>query len=185
MGRAEKYVLALVLGAAVPACAGAGTGSPSMDVPDEPMRIETGGRPLEITREKQVTSAQVDVPLTEAWSRLLTAYRALGIPASALSVNPGSHTVGVVDRRTSRLAGQRMSRYLNCGYSLGTSKADQGQVRVTLQTTLAPAGEATVVRTRFQAMAGTSGVSTAPIPCASTGALERVILERVVGADPG
>ncbi len=177
-------ILSLGFAAAIAACAGNGPAPASVDVRAQPLHVETGGgRPLEITREKQVTSALTDVPMADAWSRLLAIYPGLGIPDADLAVDPAHHTVGITDRRTGRLAGRRMSQYLDCGYSLGTPKADQGQVYVTLQTTLLPAEGGTTVRTRLQAMAKTSGVSTEPIACSSKGEIERHILEQLTGAD--
>lgn len=118
----------------------------------------------------------VDLPVQQAWPRLLTVYTSMGIPVTKLDST--AHIVGAVGAPIPREVGtHKVSYMVNCGSTMtGQVIADTYRMSLTALTQLQPKGAQTDVRTSVSATAiGQSGASSTPVQCSSTGALERDI----------
>jgi hypothetical protein len=170
--------LAILLG-----CASAQ--SPARDSGPKRETLAVGGSAggyilINVYRDDGTTTARLDAPPAEVWKQLVSVYNEIGLSPDRLSIHdPAGRQIGATDLRIRRLAGERLSRWLECGHSLGVSKADNGQARITLESWLDPDGESTMLMTRLEGTARGVGTSTAPIRCGSNGKLEREILARL------
>lgn len=176
----------LVLGG----CAQAATESPS---PTASSHTETvidapgGGQPgtgsLRYHNDVQAHTATLDVPVDSAWARVRRAYATLRIPVT--TVDPPHHLIGAERAIVhDRLAGDRMSRWLSCGFtSVGQPRADSYTVYLTVLTQVLPASSGSTVRSIVNAMAEPTDGSTNQVQCSSTGALEDR-LQSAIGAEP-
>lgn len=136
---------------------------------------------MDLVREDQVTSGWIDVDPGAAWRHLLVVYSTIGFEMDELSeYRPDARRVTLSNHRVRRLAGQRPSRYLDCGYSLTSPKADQGRTLIFLSTWLLPENGGTTVVTRFEGSAQDIGSSTAAVSCSSNGRLERLIAQQLL-----
>lgn len=136
---------------------------------------------VDLVREDQVTSGWIDVDPDAAWRHLLEVYSRIGFEMDEFSeYRPDTRRVTVSQRRARRLAGHRPSRYLECGHSLTSPKADQGRTQIFLSTWLIPENGGTTVVTRFEGAAQDTGSSTAAVSCSSTGRLERLIAQQLL-----
>ncbi len=112
----------------------------------------------------------------QVWPALVRTYNELEIPLG--SIEPAQHRLGnnalAVQRR---LAGEPISRLLNCGTDgFGSPLADKYQVTVSLITVLeAGEGGTTQMQTWLSGTAINRGVSGAPVHCGTTGRLEERI----------
>ncbi len=165
---------ALALAGCVPA---SGTPTPRQTLTTTRVETPTGGFETRISADAQIRTDTVFAPAEAAWSALVPAYLALGITDSQVNlIDPDGRRVGAMKLQVRRLGGQRLSSYLDCGHQVGTVRADQALVTISLETTLEPRGTGeTVVHTRLDAQARDVGVSSQPLPCTSNGALERSI----------
>ena len=82
---------------------------------------------------------------------------------------------------TSRIAGQPMSRYLECGGGLTGQHADSWRITLSYAVFVdtASAGVSRVGVALFATARNPEGVSTSAVACGSTGALEREIANKV------
>lgn len=148
-----------------------------------PMTVDlaSGSYSVDLVRDDQITTGWIDAPVDDAWRHLLDVYEALGFEVRDLTEYiPAERRVTVAVPRMRRLADQRLSTFLDCGYSMTSPKADQGHVRVFLSTWLEPKEGGTTVTTRFEAAARDTGTSTAAVPCSSRGKLEQLIADQLL-----
>lgn len=106
-----------------------------------------------------------------AWVAISRAYERLGIPLTV--VDSESHVIGAL-RATQRraIAGERLSRLLDCGLGSYGPNADRYTVQLTaLSGVQALSDGRSVVETRVSGIASPNGLSSS-VNCASTGALE-------------
>lgn len=147
------------------------------------MMVDVGSAVLtmDLVREDQVTSGWIDVDPAAAWRHLMVVYSSIGFEMDDLSeYRPDARRVTVSNHRARRLAGQRPSRYLDCGYSLTSPKADRGRTQIFLSTWLVPENGGTTVVTRFEGSAQDTGSSTAAVGCSSNGRLEQLIAQQLL-----
>lgn len=111
----------------------------------------------------------------DLYRHLLAAYEELGIPLT--TVNVDALLAGVVGERVgNRLAGGRLSRFLDCGRTNTGRIADQYQVYVTAVTQLMDLEDGSVgVYSHVRGTAVQGGYVGSEIRCVSTGRLEREI----------
>ncbi|MGI8508524.1 MAG: hypothetical protein ACR2MQ_04290 [Gemmatimonadaceae bacterium] len=119
----------------------------------------------------------IDIPVEQAWPRLLTVYQSMGIPITKLDST--AHVVGAERAILGHRLGKHPVSYaVDCGTTTLTAQsiADSYRVTLTSLTQLQSNGSQTVVRTSVSGAAkDQSGVSSDPLQCSSTGALERDI----------
>lgn len=152
--------------------------SPSIVSRNDRISVEGGpaGR-LDYFTDINTVVNTTDIPIQQAWPRLLAVYQSMGIPITTLDST--AHIVGALRASLPRKLGQRPVSYaVDCGSTAMTAQriADTYQVFLTALTQLQSRGSQTVVRTSVSALArDQSGVSSDPLQCGSTGALEHDI----------
>lgn len=176
-----RTILALFL-AALPACA-SGSSVPASAGSNRPERVEVempgadgsiGFSSVDVTRRGSVSAVPLALGRAEAWPLLLKVYTDLGLPVNTADRN--SFTAGVTNARIHRIAGKPIRAYFDCGLSYVTGGRD---VYVLARTQLSenPAG-GTLARTQVEGFAK-SNEGSGGTRCASTGALESLIEERL------
>ncbi len=137
---------------------------------------------IDLYRDEGITTGHIDAPIGDVWQEMAELFAGVGLPSGDLTVyDPAARRIGAGGVRTRRLAGERLSRFLECGGGLGSPKVDNGQARISLESWLEPDGDATLVHSRLDGVARDVGTSTAPIRCTSNGRLERELLVRLEG----
>lgn len=173
-----KVFSLLLMSVVLVACAGAGRLEPTAR--ETEVRIEDGGpvgRGLRLRNASSVSAEVVEAPLARVWEALQGVYRELEIPVT--EVEAASGRIGNESFRPRRIAGQRMSAYLDCGMGLTGPNADRHDVTMTLYTTVQPVVGGTQLFTEVDAWARPRAVTGAPLHCTSTGRLEDLFEERI------
>jgi len=120
-------------------------------------------------------------PRRDVLRAVAAVYQSLKVPMELVDTvqfrigNPGF-------RRTGTFAGKRLSTWLQCGDGITGPNADSYRVTLSLHTLVQPGPEGgSLVRTAVLAGAVNvgEGAGRQPLPCSSTGALERRIRELV------
>lgn len=175
--------------AAVPAlfiaCATAGSNSP-LRGPDEGthtilVTTPAGTAEASIRRDQHVAIADLPAGRTDVWPLVLEAWKDAGLPDPV--VDGRGYRVAVTNTTVQRrIGGKPISSYLSCGSSISGPNADSHRIRLTAQALVERAGDArSVLHIRIEATAHTTeGASAAPIPCATLGTLENLIVTRVI-----
>lgn len=120
------------------------------------------------------------VPVATIWSKLPEVYAELDIPVTTIIA--AQHEIGNASLRIRRsLAGQRLSRYLNCGSSMGEQNADTYQVTMAIVSRVSQNREGhTILTTTVEGNgSATAASSHRGVVCTSTGELERRIEQMV------
>ena len=163
---------ALILTAGLNACASAsattagGQRDKVVDVTDNSVRT----RP-EATLHEDLSLA---VPPDSVFAALKAAYADLGIEVKYS--NPGTGEIGNLEFvRMHRLAGDRITDFVNCGSGITGPAADNYRITMLLVSTVKAEGTGSRVETRFQARGvdSTQGVSAPASQCQSLGTLEQ------------
>jgi hypothetical protein len=151
-------------------------------------RMETGGGGFEISSvaSERVTSQAVAAPVERVWAALPAAFQAVGLSGGGV-ISQSERIFGTpLLRFRGRLAGERASRYLNCGRNpIGAAAADMYQMEAVVRSSVRPNSDGTTrleVLVEATAAAPAGGTRTT---CATTRALEeRIVAEvrRVAGA---
>ncbi len=139
----------------------------------------TGDVTARIYTESSVSSDLIPANPDAVWTALISVYEDLEVPL-ALQDREGGQ-IGNPQFGPRRLAGQRLSRFLECGSGLTAAPyADQYSVTLYLVSRIAAAGDGeTRLRTEVEAMAKPWDVSASPVYCTSKRTLEAMIVERV------
>lgn len=167
-----------VLVVSVALVAGCAASSQSVGTRNDRISTNTGsGGTLDYFTDPSLAVNTIDMPIQQAWPHLLAVYQSMGIPITKLDST--AHIVGA-ERAIlpHRLGKHPLSYAVDCGTTTMTAQsiADSYRVTLTALTQLQPNGSQTVVRTTVSAAAqDQSGVSSDPLQCSSTGALERDI----------
>ncbi len=133
-----------------------------------------------MTAEGSATREVIAAGGEEVWTALQVVYEELEIPLAV--VNLANGYMGNPDFSPRRIGGQRLSRFLDCGYGMtATPRADDYRVNMGVITRVnAAEGGGTSVVTELVANAEARDVSAAPVQCTSKGRLEATIVERVL-----
>lgn len=130
---------------------------------------------MDLTRDVVFKEAHFNAPREQVWNALLAAHDAIGIPLANGSATEGSATFRDSNRiRT--VAGKSASRYIDCGNGPAGPRADSYRldVRVTHHFEN-PSPNLTVMKSTVEGSARNPGLSSDPVPCSSSGLLEREI----------
>jgi len=141
------------------------------------LRIDSQGGTKEVRVGMAAPIALADdlvIPADVAWARLPQAFAAVGLEG-AVPLEADRTLVAGPRRVSRRLAGQRLSSYLNCGEGLTAPNADTHSVMLTVSSQVVPNGTATRLETRVQATATPQVSGGAMVACNTTGALENRI----------
>lgn len=171
----------LVFPAAVlAACASSGASGERVEAP-QTTRVVTVEGPMNITTlSSRGISQPFNVPAEVVWSKLSEIYGALELPISSLV--PARKEIGAESFRVQRtLGGQRLSRYLNCGSSMGEQNADSYRVLMAVASSVTENRDGQAVLTTVISAEASPSAATSHrgVVCNSTGELERRI-ERMV-----
>jgi hypothetical protein len=157
------------------ACASSGVGNPG--VQREHVIVDaSGGRfDMLLTREQYLSSDTLAIPPARAWKGLVQTYAGFGVPLQGVDASQYMIATQYVHAHGS-FAGERMSRWIDCGSTITGDAATSYEVTLRFGTLLdtSVAGRS-VVRTAVNAVAIASGSGTTPVECSSRGALEKRI----------
>jgi hypothetical protein len=122
----------------------------------------------------------INAAADSVWEVLPTVYEEMGVPVETIDIE--SNVVGNIEfdvRR--RLAGEPMSRLLDCGAgAFSAPLADRYLIRMSLTTGVSESeNETSIITTRLAASASNPAVSGGPVNCSTTGRLEQAIADRV------
>ena len=175
---------ALAACASSPRSAGAptdGAGTPTTT------RIDGPATAVSITTTSSARTARttVEAPVDTVWRALTQVYQELEIPVTILLTDQrviGNEAAKV--RR--RLGGETLTKYFDCGSSMGMQNAATYAITMAIRTQLTPDPTgATTVLTRIDATGVNPNFSNSTVACSSTGALEQrittMVRERVGG----
>lgn len=160
------------------------SGNPEMPEPGErstnlnlQMKRGEGELSLRTTADVSVAHDTVSGQADDLFSLLPTVYDDLEVPIN--SVNSAARTLGALELRVrGDFAGERASRWIDCGTSITGSIAEQRELYLTLLTQIEPLEEArgrSGVSTHLKGFAVQSGRAGNRTNCSSTGRLERRI----------
>jgi len=180
--------LALALAAISAACASGGTPEPatSRTVFTNTQRgvaMPEGGTDMP-TMSATGVAAETSMSMDSTLRALAAAYTILHVPPTL--VDPDGHRVG--NPRISlryNLNGEPLSRFVNCGETMTSVRADREQVYLSVISSVRPRPSGgNVVETMVQAVAvdRTSGNSNGMVPCSTTGTLESRIHRTALNA---
>lgn len=146
-----------------------------------PAVIESGtGAEVRLARDDRADETHVTASVDSVFARTRALYRALGLPVQAENRRDGIVESGNF-RAPRELFDQPLARLLDCGQSLAGARVTLWNVTMQLTTGMRPHPEnGTLVATRITASARPrDGTSTPPVPCYSTGRLERELAGRI------
>ncbi len=156
-------------------------------------RASSGGRPgqvgfigravsdqsvnFAVSAEPSLSSDSVAATVGQVWQALPQVFADLGIPLAVVDVQ--NQRLGNGGFQPRRLGGERLSQFLDCGYSIAvTSYADAYRVTMSLFSRVREdENQATLLETEIYASAEPITVRGEPVNCTSKGTLER----RIVG----
>ena len=173
-----RHLLACALLAGCASGGSAGSGSAPRDVTT---RVETaeGTVSLRSMRSDPTGAFSINAPADRAWQALAVVYEDLEVKVTTMDTN--NRRIGIENARLRhRLGGTRLSKYLSCGERLSQPVADSDEISMTVLTQVVPdgAGKSTL-HTLVEATAKQTGSGGARINCATTGELEKHIVELV------
>ena len=129
--------------------------------------------------EGSTSSHVIAAPGEDVWTALQVVYEELEIPLEVVNLARGY--MGNPDFSPRRIGGQRLSRFLDCGYGVtATPRADDYRVTMGVITRVGAAeGGGSSLVTELVANAEPRDVSGAAVQCTSKGRLETMIVEMV------
>lgn len=178
--------LALLAMLALAACA---SSTPRGETRQTDVRVATqvddAARNIVIQNESSVSSYTLKFPVARVWRALQEVYQELELPVSEF--DPDRKRMGHEGFAATRIDGERMSRYMDCGLGMTGPNADRFDIRVTLYTTLNSFGEDTELIIDVDGQGKPREYSGNWMHCGSQGELETLIVERLAArlADPG
>ena len=164
-------IAALALGLTALGCATSSTPAPYGQehvIVDSP----TGRSDLLLTREQYLSSDTLTVPPSRAWLALMQAYASFGVPLQGADATRRMIATQYFHAHSS-FAGERMSRWLECGSTMTGDIASNYEITLRFGTLIdsSVAGRS-IVRTAVSATAIAPGSGTTPVECSTRGALE-------------
>jgi len=131
------------------------------------------------TGEETIVSSAIDAPVESVWSVLPSVYERLDVPLSVLDTV--AMQIGNRSFKPRRLAGSRLSKYIDCGRGItATQNADAYEVTMLLLTRVKQAdGGGTMLSIEIGGNAKPRAVSGNPVRCVSRGTLEAFMADLV------
>ena len=164
--------LALVFGAG--ACASSSANPPYAQ---QHVTVDSpGGRvDLLLTREQYLSSDTLTIAPARAWPALVQTYAGFAVPLQGADAK-GRMIATQYFHAHASFAGERMSRWLECGSTMTGDIATTYEITLRLGTLIdTSASGRSIIRTAVSASAIAPGSGTTPVQCSSRGALERRI----------
>ena len=176
----RSAILLLMLGAT--GCASTGGTAPrsghatTVQHRNTGVAVEGAGIDFATSAALETKSYPVGAPAGAVWQAMPAAYASLDIPLAALDSttmtvgNPG------LALRNGRIAGRRMSQYLNCGMDpLTGAVADRADIRLSVLSHVREIDGAAVIEVQVTGSASQRGLSNTSVTCTSTGRLEEAL----------
>src|SRR5689334_21406360 len=172
----RRVALFLLLGG----CASAGT--PGEDVTQKQPVIYAGDQTTATLLGEKPRASMMTISVAPAvvWLAAKQVYASIEVPLSV--ENPAAHQLGNSNFFTARtMAGSPMTQFVDCGSGMTGPKAASYRIYMSLLTEVTSDGNGgTVVQTTFVPMGqDVSQGSADRIPCATTGRLEHLVLDRI------
>lgn len=135
---------------------------------------------LLLTREQYLSSDTLTISPARAWSALVQTYAGFGIPLQG--ADPVGRMIATnYVRAHSTFAGERLSRWLDCGSSITGDIATMYEVTLRFGTLIDTSVTGrSILRTAVGATAIAPGSGTTPVNCNTRGALEKRIASLVL-----
>lgn len=178
--RAATAFLPLLLVPLLGACgASSQTGVQGTESTTRVRGLSVGGREpeLELRTESTANERVFEARPADVWDALVETYREMEIPITE-EPRPRS-LLRTVNLRLSRIDGDRIGRFLDCGSGISGERASSWDVRLSLVTSLEPEGEGALIVTDLDARARPRGTSGSSVQCRSRGELERRLFNGV------
>jgi len=177
--RCFRAVLSLVV--LLAACASSGSSIEQGGYQQSHVLVDApGGRyDMLLTREGYMSADTLVVPTKSAWAALVQTYAGFGVPLQG--ADPSARMIATQYFHThSSFAGERLSRWLECGSTLTGDIASNYEITMRFGSLLdtSVVGRS-IVRTVVTATAVAPGSGTNTIQCTSRGALEKQIAKLV------
>lgn len=136
------------------------------------MDSPSGRSDLLLTREQFLSSDTLTVPPARAWPALVQTYASFGVPLQGADAARRMIATQYFHAHAN-FAGERMSRWLECGSTMTGEIATSYEITLRLGTLIdtSVAGRS-IVRTAITATAIAPGSGTTPVECSTRGALE-------------
>ena len=160
-------------------CASAGTTSEDT-TPRQATVLAGGTTPTILAERPHATAAVIAAAPKDVWAATQKVYASLEIPVTV--ENPLAHQLGNANfYKTRQLAGESMTRFVDCGSGMDGPKAGSYRIYMSLLTTIDPDGNGgSKVQTTFVPMGqDVSGGGTDRIPCGTTGRFEELVLGKI------
>lgn len=167
--------------ASVAACASSGSSTqPTYQQQRIAVDGPSGRYDLLLTREQYLSSDTITVVPTRAWSALVQTYAGLGVPIQGM--DPAGRMIATnYVRAHSTFAGERLSRWLDCGSSITGDIATMYEITLRFGTLIDTSVTGrSILRTAVGATAVAPGSGTTPVNCNTRGALEKRIASLVL-----
>ncbi|MFI5229731.1 MAG: hypothetical protein ACHQWU_11725 [Gemmatimonadales bacterium] len=174
-----RYSILLI---ALCGCASTGASTSDDSTPRQATILTGGDSPTLLADQPHATAADIAASPTEVWSAAEKVYAAMEIPVTV--ENPRAHQLGNANfYKTHQLAGESMTRFVDCGSGMDGAKAASYRIYMSLLTTIDADGKGgSTVKTTFVPMGqDLSGGSTDRIPCGTTGRFEQLVLDQIKG----
>ena len=157
-------------------CASSG-GSADPGFQQEHIQLDSpGGRfDMLLTRDQYLSSDTITVPPAKAWPALVATYAEFGIPLQG--ADPARRMIATQYAHPhGSFAGQRLSRWIDCGSSITGDIATSYEVTLRFGTLIdsSVAGRS-ILRSAFSATAVAPGGGTTPVTCTSRRSFEKHI----------
>jgi hypothetical protein len=169
------FAVASVAAFVLAACKSSSGGTaPTVTTVEQKTTMEVPGNHIDIKTEenRDVIQSVIVAPMDSVWRAVPSVFAELGIEPA--QVNQEEHFFANTQfRERHSMGGVRLSRYLDCGSTMGGPTADQAAITMSL--TVQVAGDSshfTHLRIEMHAYAVTEGAVVGRINCASTGQLE-------------
>jgi hypothetical protein len=145
------------------------------------VRVRPPGFAEQVALDTLMQPLEFNAPYGKLYSATLAVFDDLKIPMTTKDSLKG--VVGNLElKKTGSLAGSQMSRWMNCGAGMTGPNADNFRIWLSVAVMLNQTKGQTSTHIRAGLVSGAEdmqGHSMAPIGCASTGALEQILLEKI------
>jgi len=141
----------------------------------DPVRtVVTPGETMDVTRHTTIHAQEFAVSRERVWGALMGAEADFGMPLQSADPVAGL-AIYYLQTATPRIAGRHASSWLDCGRAPGGApRVNTYHLTLRLSATLEPVAEsATRVRLSLLGYARDRGIVGDPLPCTSTGQLEK------------
>lgn len=169
-----SWVAAGIVSVSLLACATPGAPPDPPSSREVTTRAHTGAgvATMRMETETQARAGTVVQTIDRVWSAMPALFEQLGIETTL--IDPQTHTMGNRSARVRRVDGERLARWLDCGYgSTAQPYANQYDVTLGIVVRLVDVqGTATEVRTTLEASAKPRMHSGHAVQCSSKGTLE-------------